>query len=75
MSNTDKIVKDLAECKEMGIRILPLTSMPASSIFWPPEKDIKFGLAAIRNVGESAIRAILRCRPKDDGLCQFFRVL
>lgn len=71
MSNTDKIVKHLAECKEMGIRILPPDINASQLDFLASGKDIKFGLAAIRNVGESAIRAILRCRPKGDDFTSF----
>ena len=71
MSNTDKIVKHLAECKEMGIRILPPDINASQLDFLASGKDIKFGLAAIRNVGESAIRAILKCRPKDEAFASF----
>ena len=71
MSNTDKIVKDLAECKEMGIRILPPDINASQLDFLASGKDIKFGLAAIRNVGESAIRAILKCRPEDEDFASF----
>ena len=71
MSNTDKIVKHLAECKEMGIRVLPPDINASQLDFLASEKDIKFGLAAIRNVGESAIRAILRCRPNGDDFTSF----
>jgi DNA polymerase-3 subunit alpha len=71
MSNTDKIVKDLAECKEMSIRILPPDINASQLDFLAFGKDIKFGLAAIRNVGESAIRAILRCRPEDEDFASF----
>ena len=62
MSNTDKIVKDLAECKEMGIRVLPPDINSSELDFLASGEDIRFGLAAIRNVGEAAIRAILNCR-------------
>ena len=71
MSNTDKIVKHLAECKEMGIRILPPDINASQLDFLASGKDIKFGLAAIRNVGESAIRAILKCRPEDEDFASF----
>ena len=62
VSNTDKIVKYLAECREMSIRVLPPDINASELHFSASGKEIKFGLAAIRNVGESAIRAILDCR-------------
>ena len=71
MSNTDKIVKHLAECKEMSIRVLPPDINASQLDFLASGKDIKFGLAAIRNVGESAIRAILSCRRESDGFASF----
>ncbi len=71
MSNTDKIVKDLAECKEMGIRVLPPDINTSELYFVASDGDIRFGLAAIRNVGEAAIRATLSCR-KELGQFQSF---
>jgi DNA polymerase-3 subunit alpha len=71
MSNTDKIVKDLAECKEMGIQVLPPDINSSQLDFLALDTDIRFGLAAIRNVGESAIRAILHCR-KEQGVFKGF---
>ncbi len=72
MSNTDKIVKHLAETKEMGIRVLPPDINASQLDFMASGKDIKFGLAAIRNVGESAIRAILTCRGENGPFSSFF---
>ena len=61
-SNTDKIVQYLNECREMGIRVLPPDINSGDLHFSARGHDIQFGLAAIRNVGESAIGAILACR-------------
>lgn len=74
MSNTDKIVKYLSECKEMGIRVLPPDINASQLHFLASGPDITFGLAAIRNVGEAAIRAILSCREeigRFEGFSQF----
>ncbi|HXK61995.1 MAG TPA: OB-fold nucleic acid binding domain-containing protein, partial [Acidobacteriota bacterium] len=62
MSNTAKIVKYLGECKEMGIRVLPPDINTCDVYFQAKGKEIQFGLAAIHNVGENAIRAILNAR-------------
>ncbi len=72
MSNTDKMVKALAECKEMSIRVLPPEINASELHFCSSGKDIKFGLAAIRNVGESAIRAILTCRDQIGKFTTFY---
>ncbi len=73
MSNTEKIVKYLAECKEMGIRVLPPDINASELHFLASEHDIKFGLAAVRNVGESAIRAIVACRQKIERFSGFYQ--
>jgi DNA polymerase III subunit alpha len=62
ISNTDKIVKYIGECREMGIPVLPPDINGSEVHFLASPKGIKFGLAAIRNVGESAIDSILTAR-------------
>ena len=47
VSNTDKIVKHLAECREMQIRVLPPDINGSDLNFLATGSDIKFGLAAI----------------------------
>ena len=73
MSNTDKIAKDLAECKEMGIRVLPPDINSSQLDFLALGTDIRFGLAAIRNVGEAAIRAILSSRKEQGEFKNFYQ--
>jgi DNA polymerase III subunit alpha len=62
ISNTDKIVKYIGECREMGIPVLPPDINAGDVHFLASPGGIKFGLAAIRNVGESAIDSILAAR-------------
>ena len=80
-ANTDKIVQYTAECREMGIRVLPPDVNESQKHFTvvaraasPGEAaaeagragsggdDIRFGLAAIKNVGEGAVEAMLVAR-------------
>jgi DNA polymerase-3 subunit alpha len=59
----DKIVKYINECREMGIPILP-PDIEASDVFFTAAGGgIRFGLAAIKNVGESAISSIVAQKP------------
>ena len=76
-ANTDKMVQYIGECREMDIRVLP-PDVNESDIFFTVvpraatgeaalrharvEEDLRFGLAAIKNVGEGAVEAILRAR-------------
>jgi DNA polymerase-3 subunit alpha len=66
-ANTDKMVPYIGECREMGIKVLP-PDVNESDMFFTvvPQGDgpapVRFGLAAIKNVGEGAVEAILRSR-------------
>ncbi len=65
-SKPDNVVKYIAECKELGIRVLPPDVQVCGSQFTPhitPEgNSIRFGLAAVKNVGGNAIESILSAR-------------
>ncbi|TAL17879.1 DNA polymerase III subunit alpha [bacterium] len=64
-AHSDKIVKDLVECREMGINVLP-PDVNESGLFFDVAGDkIRFGLAAVKNAGEGAIEAVLEARRKD----------
>jgi DNA polymerase-3 subunit alpha len=62
MGDTDKIVKYVEECRAMGIPIQPPDVNVSAVQFSVAGDTIRFGLAAIKNVGESAIEAILASR-------------
>jgi len=65
MENTDKIVKYIAEAREMNIKTLPPDVNESSVSFRVVKDHIRFGLAAVKNVGETAVRAILDAREKE----------
>ncbi|MFZ0214125.1 MAG: DNA polymerase III subunit alpha [Candidatus Acidiferrales bacterium] len=60
--NTEKVVKYINECRGMGIRVLPPDVHQSSLYFTPIGEDIRFGLAAIKNVGENTAKAICDVR-------------
>lgn len=62
MENTDKVVKHIAECRERGIDVLPPDINASSRDFSVDGNRIRFGLAAVKNVGVSAIEAITAVR-------------
>ena len=62
MGDTDKIVKYIEECRAMGLRVLPPDVDLSGIQFTVVGETIRFGLAAIKNVGESAIQSILATR-------------
>ncbi len=60
----DKLSTYLAECRHMGIQVL-LPDVNSSEVaFTPVGKDIRFGLGAIRNVGDKVVLAWLEERGK-----------
>ncbi len=62
MANTDKIYKYIKECSEMGIEVLPPDINDSDVTFSVKGNSLRFGLAAIKNVGEAAVESIVRER-------------
>jgi DNA polymerase III subunit alpha len=62
IGDTEKIVLYLAEAKSMGIGVLPPDINESELQFHSTQGKIRFGLLAIRNVGEGAIRSVLQFR-------------
>lgn len=61
----DKISSIVAECRRMGIPILPPDINTSSVEFAIEGNSIRFGLSGIKNVGTAAIDTILSSRQKD----------
>ncbi len=62
MSTKDKVPFFVNRCAEMGIDVLPPDVNTSDHSFVVNEKAIRFGLDAVKNVGHSAVEAILRAR-------------
>jgi DNA polymerase-3 subunit alpha len=58
----DKTALYLAECRRMGIKVLPPDVNESEGDFTPVGTDIRFGLAAIRNVGANVVDGIVAAR-------------
>ena len=58
----DKSALYLNECRRMGIKVLPPDVNESQSEYTPIGKDIRFGLTAIRNVGENVTTSIVSQR-------------
>lgn len=58
----DKSAVYLAECRRMGIKVLAPDVNGSDADFTPRGGDIRFGLAAIRNVGGNVVDVILAAR-------------
>jgi DNA polymerase-3 subunit alpha len=60
--STDDVVKYINECREMGIGVEPPDINVSTANFTPHGSAIRFGLAAVKNVGHNAIESIVAGR-------------
>ncbi len=58
----DKSALYLNECRRMGIKVLPPDVNESASDYTPLGRDIRFGLTAIRNIGENVVASIVANR-------------
>lgn len=66
MDNTDKVMRFIGDCRDMGIPVLPPDINDGFHGFTVSGDSIRFGLGAIKGVGQNAIAALLRER-EDNG--------
>ncbi|MBF0546102.1 MAG: DNA polymerase III subunit alpha [Candidatus Riflebacteria bacterium] len=64
LNDLDKIREYVDECRIMGITILPPAINKSQKLFSVENGTIRFGLAAIKNVGETAIDSVIDARTK-----------
>jgi DNA polymerase-3 subunit alpha len=62
MDDTDKVLKNLNDCKEMGIKVVPPNVNTGNIGFDVADGNIVFGLAAIKGVGEKAVEGLTKER-------------
>jgi DNA polymerase III subunit alpha len=72
----ERLAIEITECRHMGIEVLPPDVNESFLEFAvvPGKRQIRFGMAAIKNVGTGAVEEILRAREKGkfDNLESFF---
>ena len=59
---TSQVVKYINECQEMGIQVLPPDINESDFNFTVSQDSVRFGLSAVKNVGEAAARALVQVR-------------
>ncbi|HEY3548569.1 MAG TPA: DNA polymerase III subunit alpha [Propionicimonas sp.] len=67
----DKSAIYLAECRRMGIKVLPPDVNESEGMFTPIGEDIRYGLGAIRNVGDNVVRGIVEARAEHGKAADF----
>lgn len=64
MEDTDKILKNLNECRKSKIAVLPPAVNESGAGFTVREGKIRYGLEAVKGIGEKAVESILQARDK-----------
>jgi len=72
MGDTDKVIKNLSECRAKDIEVLAPDVNESRADFTPIGDKVRFGLAAVKNVGEKAVEVILESRSKDGPFSSLF---
>jgi DNA polymerase-3 subunit alpha len=67
----DKMAIYLAECRRMGIKVLPPCVNASDAEFTPTGTDIRFGLTAVRNVGSNVVASIVETRRAKGAFADF----
>ncbi len=65
--NTDKLAVYLGECRDRGVPVLPPDINESQLPFTVTDRGVRFGLTAVKNVGEGAIDSLLQVRAKQGG--------
>ena len=71
----DKMAIYLAECRAMGITVLPPDVNASERNFAPVGTDIRFGLSAVRNVGTGVVASIVASRRDKGDYTDFYDFL
>ena len=72
MGNQDKVVGYFTECRDLGIKVLGPDVNESQKNFGVVDGAIRFGLAAIKNVGEGAVDSVLAIRADSGRFTSFF---
>lgn len=71
MGNQDKLLKYIAVCRELDIRVLQPSVNDSRRAFSAVGGDVVFGLGGIKNVGDEAIREIVEARGEEGPYSSF----
>ena len=72
LDNSEKVSLYTAECKRMGIKVLPPSVNESFEDFTPVDKGIRFGLLAIKNLGRGIIEHLITERQKNGKYKSFY---
>lgn len=70
--NTEKLALYLGECRDRGVPILPPDVNTSGIAFQVTPDGVRFGLTAVKNVGEGAVASILKSRARTGRIQSLF---
>ncbi len=65
LENSDKVSEYIAECREIGLKLLPPDINASFAEFTVEDGNIRFGLVAVKGVGQGVIQGIVRERTEN----------
>jgi DNA polymerase-3 subunit alpha len=72
--NTEKLAMYLGECRELGVPLLRPDINASDLVFSVKPDGVRFGLGAVKNVGEGAIRSMLEVRKQHGRIVSLYRL-
>ncbi|ABX08630.1 DNA polymerase III subunit alpha [Prochlorococcus marinus] len=63
--SSDKVQRYISNCNSMGIEVMPPDVNSSGIDFTPNENHILFGMSAVKNLGDGAIRELIKSREED----------
>ena len=73
LDNTNKVAAYIAECTRLGIRVLPPNVNQSGRGFTVVGKDIRFGLLAVKNLGDGFLRGLIQEREQNGKFESFYQ--
>ncbi|MEG2815772.1 MAG: DNA polymerase III subunit alpha, partial [Oscillospiraceae bacterium] len=67
LDNSVKVAEYIGECRDCGIKLLPPDVNESEADFTVSGENIRFGLAAIKNIGRGFIASLMQERERDGG--------
>ncbi len=71
IGSLDKVPQYVSECKKLGIKILKPSINESFTLFTVKDNTIRFGLAAVKNIGEEVVDVIVREREENGKFIDF----
>ncbi|MCB0317379.1 MAG: DNA polymerase III subunit alpha, partial [Bdellovibrionales bacterium] len=64
MDDSDKVLKNLNECRKQGVLVLPPDANQSTAQFSVEKNSIRYGLSAVKGIGDKAVQSIIAARSK-----------